>query len=123
MEKKKQRELLQLPALIESVASRADGTWKVTVGTQELADDQALSIVKLNRKIGWFVFKKNPLEQADIVNIPDVVLNFKGEKSPAETQRNVIWRLWEQAGKPGSSELYYRQQMEKINDWLKGKLN
>jgi hypothetical protein len=121
----KQKELLQLPATIESIASRADGTYKVAVGTQELTDDQALSVVKLNRKMGWFVFKENPLEKADIIDIPELTPEFKTDKTPSKRLRGVLYVLWEQKYKSQGVEFddFYKKQMEKIITWAKEKLD
>jgi len=121
----KQKELLQLPATIEGIASRADGTYKMSVGTQELTEDQALAMVKLNRKLGWFIFKENQLEQADLVDIPELTPEFKTDKTPSKRLRGVLYVLWEQKYKSNGIEFddFYKKQMEKIIAWAKEKLD
>ena len=121
----KQKELLQLPATIESIGSRKDGTYKLVVGTQELTDSQALAVVQLNRKLGWFVFKVNELQKSDLVDIPEITPEFKKDKSPSQRLRGVLYVLWEQKYKKTnqSFEGYYKMQMEKIIGWAKEKLD
>ena len=115
--------LLQLPATIESINSRIDGTWTIKVGTQELGEEQARSIILLNRKLGWFYFKENPLVEADLLNIPEVKPEFKDDKTPSRRLRSVLYVLWEKKYKKVNSfDDFYRQQMEKIIVWAKEKL-
>ena len=90
-----QKELLQIAATIENVSSRADRTWKLSVGTQELTEEQALAIVRLARKVGWLVFKETGIEESDIVNIPEIVPEFKGDKSPQQRLRDRMFRYHE----------------------------
>lgn len=117
-------DLLQISAIIEGIASRKDGTFKLSVGTQELDEEEALSLIRLNRKMGWFVFKENPLVEADLINIPEIKPEFEDEKTPSQRLRNVLYVLWEQKYKKDykTFDAFYKVQVEKIIDWVKQKL-
>lgn len=117
-----ENELLQIPATIESINSRVDGTWSLKVGTQELSEENAKAILGLNRKLGWFIFKETPLEEADIINIPESTPEFKGDKTPGQRLRGVLYVLWEQTKATKTFDEFYRTKMEQIIDWVKGKL-
>ena len=114
---------LQLPATIESISSRVDGTWSIKIGTQELTSEQGIILLELNRKIGWFLFKEAPLEEADIIDIPEVKPEFGAEKSPSQKMRNIIYRIWEKnTNKQKPFPDYYKSYMFKLNEMLKEKI-
>lgn len=120
----KQKEILQLPATIESINSRVDGSWSIKVGTQELNDEQGKNLIKLNRKLGWFLFKETPFEEPDLLDIPEPETEFKTDKTPSQRLRAVLFRLWEQKYKTkyDTFEECYKILMEKIISWAKNKL-
>ena len=117
-----EKEILQLSSTIEKISSRADNTWAITFGTQELNEDQAKYLIKLNRKLGWLLFKASPLAEADIIDIPESTPEFKGDKSPSQRLRGVLYVLWEQKKTTKTFDEFYRQRMEAIISWAKEKL-
>ncbi len=123
MENKKT--ILQLPATIESINSRADGTWTLKLGTQEINEEQSKAVIKLNRKLGWFIFKENPLKESDLVDIPEIEPEFKTDKSPSQRLRGVLYVLWEKKYKAKGDDFddFYKKQMEKIITWAKEKID
>ena len=116
------KEILQLPATIEAIKSRVDGTWSLLIGTQELAEEQARILLRLNRKLGWILFKESQMEESDLINIPDAVPEFKGDKTPGQRLRAVLYLLWKQNPKEKTFDEFYKQQMEKLISWAKEKL-
>lgn len=115
-------EILQIAATIEEVKTRKDRTLKITLGSQELNPDQSALMMKMAHNLGWFFFKENELSKED-VDVKESAPNFKGEKTPQQRLRAVIFVWWEQAGKPGKDfELFYRNKIEAFIDWVKDKL-
>lgn len=55
--------------------------------------------------------------------IPEFIPEFKGEKSPSQRLKAVIYRLWEKNGSKGDSESFYRSTMEKLIESLKERLD
>ena len=51
---------------IDSLRSRKDKTWSLTLGTQELTPDEGLEILKLNGKLCFVGFKIDPFSQTEI---------------------------------------------------------
>jgi len=118
-----ENEFLQLPATIESIKSRVDGSWNIGINTQELSEEGARVLLKLNRKIGWFLFKETPLEEADLIDIPESKPEFVGDKTPSQRLRGVLYVLWEQTKPTKTFDEFYRTKMENIINWAKEKLS
>ena len=114
--------LLKLPATIETIKSRVDGTWSLLIGTQELLEEQASALLKLNRKLGWLLFKEVAFEEADLINIPDTKPEFKGDKTPGQRLRAVLYLLWKQTKSDKNFDEFYKIKMEKLISWAKEKL-
>lgn len=117
-----QKKLLRIAAAIEEIKSRKDNTWKLTVGTQEMAPEDEAILVALKGKEGHFVFAVQ--ETITEQDIPTEHLEFKGEKSPSQRLRAVLYRIWEQAAKESKLdfEVFYRSRMERIIEQLKERL-
>jgi hypothetical protein len=115
--------LLQIPATIESISSRVDGTWSLKVGTQELDEESAKAVLALNRRLGYFIFKESAIREADLVDIPESSPEFKGDKTPSQRLRGVLYVLWEQTKATKTFDEFYRMKMESIITWVKEKLD
>lgn len=106
---------MKVAATFDRFSSRADGSFGLSFSTQESAD--VLALQSNVRSFGWLVFQENEIQDEDIPKE-----DAEETKTPSQRQRAILYRLWEQSGKTGTFETYYRTQMEKIADWLKGKL-
>ena len=111
---------VQLPAQLLKISSRADRTYKLEFNTRELSGTEAATLLGELMNEGWLLWSPNELTEADV---PDEKADaMTGQKTQAQRLRGVIYRLWEQNGKQGDSESYYRSLMESLIDQLKGKL-
>lgn len=112
----------QTASTIESVATRADNTIKVVIGTQELDPEQATALFALKGKVGWMLFKENEIVEKDLPDEP--APEFENEKSPSERLRAVMWIYWDtKTKKEKTFEEFRREHMEKIIEFWKGKLD
>lgn len=108
-----------LPAILSGVASRKDKSYSLKFETRELGQEAAILFDQLQTE-GWLLFSPNELEEADV---PDEKADaMTGQKTQAQRLRGVIFRLWEQNGKKGSFDNYYRTVTESLMDQLKEKL-
>ena len=82
----------QTSSAIESVATRADGTIKLVIGTQELDPEQSAALFALKGRQGWFLFSDNELKESDVPK--EQSPEFKGDKSPSHRLRAVLWQYW-----------------------------
>lgn len=108
--------MFQVSSQIESIATRADNTIKLVIGTQELPPDQAVEVFKLKGKQGWLLFSENPIEQEDIPEEP--APEFSTDKSPSRRLRSTLYVYWNECtAKNPDFETFYKQWMEKkINE-------
>jgi len=112
-----------LPAGLKKVSSRADKSYDLTFTTRELGGDEAAFLLGQIMTEGWLIWAANEQDVAD-VKIPDEKADsMTGQKTQAQRLRAVIYLLWEQRGKKGSSEDFYRSYMEQIIDQIKEKLS
>ena len=103
--------LVQIPAGIEGISSRADHSWKITVGTaQELTPEQVTILADLaNGGAGWFVFKQSEIVQADV---PEFDVVGPQEKSPSQRLRAVMYIYWD-------TKTSKRQPFDTFETWYK----
>src|SRR5689334_21528894 len=110
-----------LSAQLLKVESRADRTYKLIFNTQELKGEQAAMLLPLLQSQGWLLFDPQEIDEIDIPNEkPDLMT---GTKTQAQRLRGVIYRIWEQRGKPGDSESFYRTYMERLIEREKSNLD
>lgn len=97
-------------AIIESVSTRADKSYKVVLGLPELPPEQAVQL---------FSSLQTSLSQVDIQHDPDV----QG-KTPSQILRNCFYVLWEQQYQTTYPKfaVYYDAQMEGLINQIKDKL-
>jgi hypothetical protein len=118
-------QIFQIPAIFNKFESKANGAVKLVFTTQDgVRSDLLHTIISLIDNAGFLNFAVRMLEADDLVNLPKPDANkFPGQKTQSQRQRAVIYRLWEQAGKPGDWEEYYKNTMERIINQLKGNLD
>jgi len=110
-----------MPAQLSSVNTLKDRSIKLTFTTRELGGDDSATLFNLAHGEGWLLFSANddvaeadvPLEKAD----PMI-----GQKSQSQRLRGVIYVLWEQRGRSGSYEDFYRSYTERLIEQIKEQL-
>lgn len=111
-----------LPAQLTKVASRSDRSYALTFSTRELRGGEAAILLDELQKEGWLLYSPNEdLTETDVPK--EKAQAGLGTKTPSERLRSVLYIFWEQSGKQGTFEDYYRVQMEKIIEYVKEKLN
>lgn len=110
-----------LPAILSGVASRKDRSYSLKFDTRELQGQEAAILLDKLQQEGWLLFSPNAdIDEADI---PDEKADaMLGTKTQAQRLRAVLYRLYEQTGKQGDFETYYRSKMEYIIELFKEKL-
>ena len=112
----------QCPGAINSIKTLNDGSLNLTINTPEVCPEEMTKLFELHRKEGWFHFALAPLEEKDL-EIPEVKVEFKNDKTPSQRLRNVIFVWWEQLGSKGSFDSYYKKVMENLIEQIKEKLD
>lgn len=120
-----EKNLFQIPAIIKTVQTLSDKGLKMTVyTTRELNPEEELMVLRLKQQEGWMVFSPAEVQASDIPEEP--VGEFKGDKSPAQRYRGVLFRLWEQQGgekAKGPFDSFYTNHYERLIDMAKEKLD
>lgn len=110
--------ILKFPGYLSGFSSRADGSAGLRITTQELRSEDFANLQDANGEFGTIYFRPNDVQEEEI---PDE--DAEESQKPSQRLRAVLYRLWEQNGRVGTAEAHYREQMEKILTYLKGKLD
>jgi hypothetical protein len=107
------------PAILIVGAPTKDGGMRLRIETQELTDEEKLTVLKFNNKFGYFLFKENDIQDSDI---PQGNADMKG-KSPSQRLRAVMYLIFkESGGKAEDFADYYNTEYEKIITHFKSKI-
>lgn len=110
--------MIQFPAYLSGFSSRTDGSAGIRITTQELGPDDFAALQGTLNQFGYFLFSPNKVQDEEI---PDE--DAEENKKPSQRLRAVLYRLWEQQGKNGTFESFYREKMEMLITTVKGKLD
>lgn len=114
--------VFQTQGIVRKIQSMSDGSMRVIIDTQELGVADVAALYQYVNQFAAMALAANITDEVvSAMEIPDRI-EEDGDKSQSQRLRNVIYRLWEQKGKPGSDELYYRATMSKIIEMMKSKL-
>lgn len=111
-----------LPASLKKVTSRADKTYDLTFSTRELAGEEAAYLLGEILSEGWLLYAKNETDIAETEVPKEQADSMTGGKTPSQRLRAVIYVYWEQRGKKGSFENFYRSTLETLIENIKEKL-
>ena len=116
--------MITLSAQIEGFGSRADRSWKLILGTQELSPSEIGTIGSLQNQICFVAINPDPFttEQKDIIENTKAELQETG-KSQSQRLRGVLFVNW-QNDNLGYENFhdYYISQMDKVINHFKTKL-
>ena len=113
--------MFKVPSTIKKVATMTDRGLRLTVDTNELDPKDQAELFSLKDKFGWFLFKETKFEESDVLDLPDIKPEFKGDKTPSQRMRGIIYVIWEKLGSQKTFEEFYKSKVEEINTWLKDK--
>lgn len=117
------KKLIQFSAIVDGVTVKKDSTISLKLGLQELPPEDTAQIFHYGNKQIWVALAETSLTEADI-NIPEALTDIKGDKTKSQRQRDLLWVFWNKKQK-GKIEwnTFYNQQMDKISDYIKEKLD
>ncbi len=108
---------------ISQISTRKDRTVKIVVeSAMELNDPDELSkLFSLKANTVYVAIKESDFKKEDTDAIPEPEMDV-GEKRPGVRLRGSLFRLWEQQGRHGDFEIYYKTSMERLINNVKEKL-
>jgi len=80
----------QFSAQIDGVTAKKDRTLSVKLGTQEMQSEDSAFLLSLMEKQIWVAVSETPLTHEDL-EIPEVIMEFKNDKSPSSRLRAVLF--------------------------------
>lgn len=99
---------ISLESQLTSASTRADGSLSLRFSTPELDASEKTAVFEIQGKNVKLLIQ--PMDGE-----PDELIDVKQEfetKTPSMRLRACLYRAWEQAGKPGEWEDFYRHKME-----------
>lgn len=78
----------------------------------------------LKNKPSYITILPRQIQPEDVLNLPDMVVVEKGDKTPSQRLRACLYRLWEQDhGVFSNADDHYRHMMDKLINYVKEKLD
>ncbi len=118
--------MITIPIEFQSLKSRVDHSWTITMSTGELSPQQVQELASLIHELCYVAIKKDPLrkEEEQMISNLESEIDFGGkQKTQCQRLRGAIYRWWEHDHQGyEDSELHYRYIMEKFIDHVKSKL-
>ena len=118
---------------VETIATRADGSIKVVVGSQELSSDTMTRLIDLRRKVGYVLISTKEISQEQIDAVETSTANMEfSEKTPSQRLRGVLYILWEKLQPKENDQgiekfvdfdLFYKRKLNEIINHYKKQLD
>jgi hypothetical protein len=116
------RRVIQLPVVFDGANRRKDRSLSLRLSTmQEVSNPEFAEIDKVVGRPGYLLFSENEFSEADIP-LADAPTE-RGDKTPSQRLRAILYRVWEKEGKRGDYDLWYRAEMSRIMDAYKTELD
>jgi hypothetical protein len=114
---------IQLPALIGAIATKVDGSVKITLETREFKPEEAARIFQLRGSEAWVLIAPTAFSEEDVKLPTEKADPATGTKTPSQRLRAVLYRLWEQNRSGTDFESFYRLTLERVIEQFKEKLH
>jgi hypothetical protein len=118
---------------VETIATRADGSIKVVVGSQELSSETMTRLFDLRRKVGYVLISTKEISQEQIDAVETSTANMEfSEKTPSQRLRGVLYILWEKTQPKENDQgvekfvdfdLFYKRKLNEIVNHYKKQLD
>ncbi len=117
--------MFQIYSTIDSVKTLKNGSLKIAIETQDITlfpPEQLVEIFKLNDKYVYTAFKEVEIKEEDL-DIKELPTEFKGDKTPSQRLRSVLYVYWEQHKPTSDFNTYYSNYIDAIIRNVKDKLD
>lgn len=112
-----------LPSILNPLSRRKDRSVKLSFETRELTPEETMGLMALEGSEGWLHFSPNE----NTVELPPETASVEPKKTPSSRLRSVLYILYTQDVEKGKYvglfDNYYSEQIEKIIEHIKSKLD
>ena len=124
--------LLAIPGIVTKIGTTRDKSFVITFETQDkgtLNASQKAQIMDLLDEYvtAGFRISDEGKTDPDVLDLPEIKPEFKGDKTPSQRLRGVLYVLWEQQTAKGNvtedADAFYRRQINRMVDAVKAKLD
>lgn len=113
--------MIQTQGIIDQIKGNKDGSFTIKIETPELTPEDSTKLFSLRNIPMWIGMDKVAMQALDI---PDEVVEFKGDKTSSQRLRDVLFVYWEtKTNKSQTFEEFRKIQMEKFINLIKDKLD
>lgn len=103
---------------VGATTSRADGSVKVSFITPELRPSEAGALLTLHGKNCCISIVPEDVVPEEVVKVDTA----RGEKTPSQRFRAVLFLLWRQEGEQDTFDNYYVRHLNRLTESVKAKL-
>jgi glycine betaine/choline ABC-type transport system substrate-binding protein len=116
--------MITIPSILESVATRKDGSVKLTFGTSELAPQIMTELFRGVNNFVYLAIKDEDFKPNEIEKLSQLKVDYDDRtKTPSQRLRGVFYKLYEQDSEGFKSfSSYYEHRMEKVIEHFKTKI-
>ena len=84
-------ELIQTPAIVQSIRTLVDGGCKLDIVTNELNPTEMASLFGLKNKMGWMLFKEDAIQGKEVEDLGDSKMESFDKKSPSQRMHDRMF--------------------------------
>lgn len=110
--------------ILEGISTRADGSLVFKIATQEIGSTEAARLFELRNKFLKYLLTDENISPLDEKLIEELKLkDGKKVKTRSQVLRSVLFRLWEISDAGVDFDTWYENEMTRIIDHYKTKLD
>lgn len=109
---------IKVAATLEGVSTLKDGSLSARFHTQELKSEDKVAFMNMVQGFGWLLFDTH-----ETIDVPKESPHREaGDKTPSQRLRSVLYILWKQKYSDIPFDTWYVQQLDKIINSIKERL-
>lgn len=107
---------VKLPVIIDSLATRVDGSIKITMSTRELPPQDSARLFELRGTEGWAIFSPNEIKDEDVTLPTDTADAGVGSKTPSKRLRDRMFVFFKEVvhGEAADFDLWYSRELDRL---------
>jgi|ERR1035437_5772080 hypothetical protein len=112
---------VQFSALLDGISARKDHTLAIRLGSQELTPEESSYLFSLMGSQLWVGIAETEIKELEV---PEILPEMVGEKSPSLRLKAVLYKLWElKTDQKEPFPRFYENTMFRIIENYKNKLD